>query len=269
MVTPEYKTVDVKNNVEISSDSADIPLDTSIEVDKLTSGTVYDKIMEVLGVEENETYDLKLYSDSLKDYFSKLENGSFEVRIPVSEKLKDKELVAYYVDANDKVVEYSVSIEDGYAVFATNHFSIYTLAEKTVVEENFGDGSIEEKQEEIVEKVPFTEEEKAQIESGAEVKVTLELKDISETVSATDKTLIEDKVEENIQIGIYLDVNMFKQIGNNEAVKISELKETITIQFTVPDDLLVLDGSKNRVYNIVRVHDGVASDYLYRNGRVL
>ncbi|MBO5097043.1 MAG: hypothetical protein J6B96_01865 [Agathobacter sp.] len=259
MVTPEYKTVDVKNNVEISSDSADIPLDTSIEVDKLTSGTVYDKIMEVLGVEENETYDLKLYSDSLKDYFSKLENGSFEVRIPVSEKLKDKELVAYYVDANDKVVEYSVSIEDGYAVFATNHFSIYTLAEKTVVEENFGDGSIEEKQEEIVEKVPFTEEEKAQIESGAEVKVTLELKDISETVSATDKTLVEDKVEENVQIGIYLDVNMFKQIGNNEAVKIPELKETITIQFTVPDELLVLDGSKNRVYNIVRVHDGVAT----------
>ena len=259
MVTPEYKTVDVKNNVEISSDSADIPLDTSIEVDKLTSGTVYDKIMEVLGVEENETYDLKLYSDSLKDYFSKLENGSFEVRIPVSEKLKDKELVAYYVDANDKVVEYSVSIEDGYAVFATNHFSIYTLAEKTVVEENFGDGSIEEKQEEIVEKVPFTEEEKAQIESGAEVKVTLELKDISETVSATDKTLVEDKVDENVQIGIYLDVNMFKQIGNNEAVKIPELKETITIQFTVPDELLVLDGSKNRVYNIVRVHDGVAT----------
>ncbi|MBE5888033.1 MAG: hypothetical protein E7283_04265 [Lachnospiraceae bacterium] len=259
MVTPEYKTVDVKNNVEISSDSADIPLDTSIEVDKLTSGTVYDKIMEVLGVEENETYDLKLYSDSLKDYFSKLENGSFEVRIPVAEKLKDKELVAYYVDANDKVVEYSVSIEDGYAVFATNHFSIYTLAEKTVVEENFGDGSIEEKQEEIVEKIPFTEEEKAQIESGAEVKVTLELKDISETVSATDKTLIEDKVEENVQIGIYLDVNMFKQIGNNEAVKIPELKETITIQFTVPDELLVLDGSKNRVYNIVRVHDGVAT----------
>ena len=259
MVTPEYKTVDVKNNVEISSDSADIPLDTSIEVDKLTSGTVYDKIMEVLGVEENETYDLKLYSDSLKDYFSKLENGSFEVRIPVSEKLKDKELVAYYVDANDKVVEYSVSIEDGYAVFATNHFSIYTLAEKTVVEENFGDGSIEEKQEEIVEKVPFTEEEKAQIESGAEVKVTLELKDISETVSATDKALIGDKVAENVQIGIYLDVNMFKQIGNNEAVKISELKETITIQFTVPDELLVLDGSKNRVYNIVRVHDGVAT----------
>ncbi|MBQ8627033.1 MAG: hypothetical protein IJ419_12805, partial [Agathobacter sp.] len=94
MVTPEYKTVDVKNNVEISSDSADVPLDTSIEADKLTSGTVYDKIIGLLGVKDNETFDLKLYSGSLQNYITKLESGNFEVKIPVSEKLKDKELVA-------------------------------------------------------------------------------------------------------------------------------------------------------------------------------
>ena len=59
-----------------------------------------------------------------------LEDGSFEVRIPLSEKLKGKDLVAYYVDDNGNKEEHEVTIKDGYAVFNTNHFSTYTLAEK-------------------------------------------------------------------------------------------------------------------------------------------
>lgn len=59
-----------------------------------------------------------------------LEDGSFEVRIPLSEKLKGKDLVAYYVDNNGNKEEHEVTIKDGYAVFNTNHFSTYTLAEK-------------------------------------------------------------------------------------------------------------------------------------------
>ena len=268
MVTPEYKTVDVKNNVEISSDSADVPLDTSIEVDKLTSGAVYDKIMEVLDVKENETFDLKLYSDSLQNYITKLESGNFEVKIPVSEQLKDKALVAYYVDENDKIIEYKVTVKDGYAIFETNHFSIYTLAEAeakvptyedVTPEDNLGGGKLEEDVKVVVEKVPFTEEEKTQIESGADVKIKLELKDITSTVPETDKTLVEDKVEDDVKIGLYLDINMFKQIGDNEAVKIPELKDKITIQFTVPDSLIATGETMNRVYSIICVHDGVAT----------
>ena len=267
MVTPEYKTVDVKNNVEISSDSADVPLDTSIEADKLTSGAVYDKIIGLLGVKDNETFDLKLYSSSLQNYITRLESGSFEVKIPVSEKLRDKELVTYYVDENDKVIEYKVTVKDGYAIFATNHFSIYTLAEAetkapayedVTPEDNLGGGKLEEDVEVVVEKVPFTEEEKAQIESGAEVKVKLELKDITSTVPEADKTLVENKVEDDVKVGLYLDVNMFKQVGDNEAVKIPELSGKITIQFTVPD-LIATDKAMNRVYSIVRIHDGVAT----------
>lgn len=59
-----------------------------------------------------------------------LEDGSFEVRIPLSEKLKGKDLVAYYVDDNGNKEEHEVTIKEGYAVFNTNHFSTYTLAEK-------------------------------------------------------------------------------------------------------------------------------------------
>lgn len=43
-----------------------------------------------------------------------LEDGSFEVRIPLSEKLKGKDLVAYYVDNNGNKEEHEVTIKDGY-----------------------------------------------------------------------------------------------------------------------------------------------------------
>ena len=129
MMELTYKTVDASTNVVISSDSAEIPLDTSMRANQLTSGAEYDKVIETLGVEENVTFDLKLYSQSTESYVSKLETGKFEVQIPISDALKDKNLVAYYVDENDNVVEYEVTVKDGNAVFETDHFSIYTIAE--------------------------------------------------------------------------------------------------------------------------------------------
>lgn len=268
MIMPTYKTVDASSNIVISSDSAEIPLDTSMRANQLTSGTEYDKVIDTLGVEENVTFDLKLYSQSKESYVSKLESGSFEVQIPITEELKGKDLVAYYVDENDKVVEYEVTVKDDCAVFATDHFSIYTIAEKKAViepevevvapETNVGGSTFEDKAEDVVEKVPFTEEEKAQIEAGAEVTITLEVKDITETVSKEDKAKVEAEVKEvkDQKVGMYLDVNMFKQVGNNTVVKVPELNGKVKIQFTVPEELLVKDTTMNRVYSIIRVHDG-------------
>ena len=277
MMEPTYKTVDAASNVTISSTSAEIPLDTSMRANQLTSGTEYDKVIETLGVEENVTFDLKLYSQSTESYVSKLENGTFEVQIPITEELGDKDLIAYYVDEDGKVVEYEVTVKDGNAVFATDHFSIYTIAEArsgnggaevqpsvpeiVVPETNVGGSTFEDKAEDVVEKVPFTPEEKAEIEAGAEVTITLEVKDITETVKAEDKALVEKEVAEvkDQKIGMYLDVNMFKQVGDNTAVKVPELDGKVKIQLTVPDDLLVKDATKNRVYSIIRIHDDEAT----------
>lgn len=129
MVVPTYKTSDIGTDVSISSSSSSIPLDTLIQANKLTSGSTYDDLMKLLNVTNSETFDLKLYSNTLEDYITKLDNGTFEVRIPLSEKLKDEDLIVYYVDKNNEIEEHEVKKEDGYAVFMTNHFSIYTLAE--------------------------------------------------------------------------------------------------------------------------------------------
>lgn len=143
MYTPKLITSDFKTNITISTDKTNtIPLDTMINIKELTSGEEYNKILKILNITNNEMFDISLFSNSIKDYITKLKDGSFEVKIPITEKFKDKELVVYYVDDEGKITEYPVTIEDEYAIFNTNHFSIYTLAEKTIIEEknpNTGD----------------------------------------------------------------------------------------------------------------------------------
>lgn len=127
----KYQTIDTESNVEINTSNTLIPLDTLIRVVKLTSGEEYDKIIKILNTNNIEMFDLKLFSKSTGDYITRLSDGTFEVRLPIKEELKDKNLVVYYVNDNNKVTEYEVTVENGYAKFNTNHFSIYTLGYKT------------------------------------------------------------------------------------------------------------------------------------------
>jgi len=126
MVEPFIKTVDSTTNVEINT-NANLPLDTTIQANKLTSGTEYEKILEILNLTDNVTFDLKLYSNSIDKYITELEDGTFEVKIPIPENFKGKNLVVYYVNKDGEKETYAVETKDGYAVFKTNHFSIYTL----------------------------------------------------------------------------------------------------------------------------------------------
>ena len=129
MVTPEYKSADVKTGITVDSTDSSIPLDTLIGVKELTSGETYEEIMSVLDVEDSKSFDINLFSSSLDQYITKLENGEFKVSIPIGEEYDGKDLMVYYVDDVKKVHEYVVEpTTDGkYAVFTTNHFSIYTL----------------------------------------------------------------------------------------------------------------------------------------------
>lgn len=129
MINPTYVTSDFSTDITISSNQSEIPLDTMINATELTSGTEYEKILEILNLTDNITFDLKLYSDSLDEYITKLEDGSFEVKIPIPEDFKGKDLAVYYVNDNEEKEPYTVDTtsEPGYAIFTTTHFSIYTL----------------------------------------------------------------------------------------------------------------------------------------------
>lgn len=127
LVTPTYQNVDVNTDIVVSTDDSSVPLDTMLEVKQLTSGAEYDRIHGILEAEESETYDIKLHSGSLGEYITELDDGEFEVNIPIPEKFEGKDLNVYYVDAQGEVTTHVVTPKDGYASFITTHFSVYTL----------------------------------------------------------------------------------------------------------------------------------------------
>ncbi len=139
MKNPTYKNVDVSTNIAISSDESSVPLDTMLQVEKLTEGTTYNKITWALGTEGGEIFDIKLHSNSLGEYVTKLENGKFEVKLPVPAKFEDKELMVYYVATNGKVTKHQVTVNEGFATFTTDHFSAYTLFESINIPRKLGD----------------------------------------------------------------------------------------------------------------------------------
>ena len=125
-----YLTSDMSTNISISTDSANLPLDTLIRVNEITSGTEYDRIKTAIEADTMESSDLTLRSNSLGGNVTSLDDGSFEVQIPISDSLKGKDLGVYYVDDSGSVTEYDVTTDNGSLKFNTNHFSIYTIAVK-------------------------------------------------------------------------------------------------------------------------------------------
>ncbi len=101
----------------------------------------------------------------------------------------------------------------------------------------------------------FTEEEKTLIRNGASAKIYLEVIDISDTVSDEDKTIIKDGIDE-FKIGEYIDISLFKKVGDGNAIKISNPNGLISITFIMPESLKLSDSSKTRNYKIARIHDG-------------
>ena len=132
LVEPTYVGLDLDSKIEITSEDSSIPLDTSLTVKNVNDSSIKDKI----GTENYKSYDISLYSDAKSAKIEKLENGKFIVKIPVPTELNGKELVVYYITTTGEKEEHEVTIKDGYAVFTTDHFSIYTLAEKVTISED-------------------------------------------------------------------------------------------------------------------------------------
>ena len=101
----------------------------------------------------------------------------------------------------------------------------------------------------------LTDEEKALVESGVDVKVDLTVKDIGQTISSAEKQLIESALEKNT-VGLYLDITLSKQLGNEDAVKITETNGAVTITISVPENLRNTDATVTRTYKVIRVHEG-------------
>ena len=123
------------------------------------------------------------------------------------------------------------------------------------------DAGINIKAEVPVSGITFTEEEKKEIENGSTVSVSMEVKDVTATVSESDKKLVEDKVKEvlnNGVVGAYLDLTLLKKVGSLKEVSVTETAAGVVVKLDIPESLKNTDASVERKYTVVRIHDGVA-----------
>ena len=123
------------------------------------------------------------------------------------------------------------------------------------------DDGINIKAEVPVSGITFTEEEKKEIENESKVSVSMEVKDVTATVSESDKKLVEDKVKEvlnNGVVGAYLDLTLLKKVGSLKEVSVTETAAGVVVKLDIPESLKNTDSSVERKYTVVRIHDGVA-----------
>lgn len=122
---------------------------------------------------------------------------------------------------------------------------------------NAYNGNLLGSKEELVQRLLTMEEAQAAVINGESVKVYLNVIDISTSISAQERALVE-KAAGNSVIGMYLDLTLFKQLGDNEPQQITNTNGKVTICIQVPKGLINSNPSITRSYLIVRIHDGVA-----------
>lgn len=128
--------------------------------------------------------------------------------------------------------------------------------------------TISNTKEELVDKISWTADEQQLITAGNDIKISLEITDLSSTVSEDDKKAIVDVLSDKT-VGQYVDISVFKQVGSLEKTPVKETNGKIKITVTLPETLKA-DAAKTRIYQMVCVHNGKASildaDYNAANG---
>lgn len=136
-----------------------------------------------------------------------------------------------------------------------------TVSKDVQKDEKAPDTTLSTSKEELAD-ILLTEEEKAQIENGTDIKFILDVKDAGDAVSSSDRAAVQDALSGDTQVkgfatGQYLDISLFKIIGENRSA-ISQTARKLTVVIDVPDSLKSKDSAKPRTFAIVRVHDGAA-----------
>ena len=106
----------------------------------------------------------------------------------------------------------------------------------------------------VIAKLQLTDEEKALIEQGADMKIVFKLSDIGATINTPEKKAI-FKALTNEKIAVFLDIQLVKQIANS-SVNVQKLNDLIKVTVELPAELVNKDGNIKRSYSVLRYHDG-------------
>ena len=111
------------------------------------------------------------------------------------------------------------------------------------------------------EKKELTPEEKQAARTGLDTRIFLLVEDITKTVTADTKETIEKSLESGDQIGCFLDINLYKQIGDSNApIQIKNVPgNKISVTVKIKDALVNKDTSFSRSYVVYRYHEGTVT----------
>lgn len=123
IVNLEIKSIDYDTNISVETSGSNVPLDITLRIK--------DKSKEYGKHGYDRVYDINLYSLLKDGYVTKIYDG-VKVMIPLSDNYKQKHLEIYHIkEDGTKGEKYHADVieKEGkkYAVFTTNHFSMYGI----------------------------------------------------------------------------------------------------------------------------------------------
>lgn len=160
-----------------------------------------------------------------------------------------------------------LSVEDGGSSSNNNNGSTPVKTEGKVEKDQKQDENapvtrVIDSNEDLKSKV-LSAEDLAQLATGKDAKIILKVKDISTSVSEEDKIKIEEKLAEgqqNIAKAelLYIDISLFKQIGEGQETRVTKTSGKISISIEIPKDMRSTIQGVDRTYSVIRIHNGVA-----------
>ena len=102
----------------------------------------------------------------------------------------------------------------------------------------------------------LSEDENKAVKAGNKTQFVLSASGMTPTKE--EIALIQSVLENNV-IGQYLNLNLTFKISGREDRQITDLSAPMYIAITIPQNLVNHDSSIERIYRIVRIHDGVAT----------
>ena len=159
-------------------------------------------------------------------------------------------------NAPNRVLYSSRAIEVTAEVNVTEAIEPGAITDTTDPEDNAGNADLADGSDFLADAV-LTEEDKAEVAAGTSADIYLTVEDITSQVSDEDKALAEEAAGA-AQIGLYLDVTLWKQIGQKPAEEVENTGSGVTITFEVPENLRNTDPDTERTFRIVRVHGDTA-----------
>ena len=115
---------------------------------------------------------------------------------------------------------------------------------------------LENSSEQLLGMAGLTAEEQKAISLGKKTDIILSVSNMTPTQEET--ALIQSVLGNNV-IGQYLNLNLTFKISGRADRQITDLSAPMYIAITIPQNLVNHDSSIERIYRIVRIHDGVAT----------